>query len=144
MITIKIKLKMASNKVQTIFQPINAGSTMKKIIVYKKWKYLTQMLIFIIVDVIKILAGIYCVIILVDDVQIGVFVNYCLFACLFLESSLGLIMYVSILILTLIRHNFYLEWLRWMAAWYLKDSVDVLVTCDNPRVILEFKDISEV
>lgn len=128
----------------TVFRPINVGTGMRKIIVYNKWKFLLQIFLLIVIEIIKILSGIYCVIILIIEVKTNVYVNYCLFSLLFLESFLGLVTYIIISFFTLIRHNFYLEWIRWMAKWYLKESVNCIVTCDNPRVILEFEELDKV
>jgi hypothetical protein len=130
--------------IHTIFQPINARVGMRKIIVYSKWKHLLQIILLITIEIIKILSGIYCVIILVIEVKTNVYVNYCLFSLLFLESVLGLVVYIVVSFLILLRHNFYLEWIRWMAKWYLRDSVKCIVTCDNPRVILEFEELDKV
>ncbi len=130
--------------IRTVFQPINAGVGMRKIIVYNKWKHLLQIFFLIIIELIKILSGVYCVIILVIEVKTNVYVNYCLFSLLFLESLLGMLIYIVISFFTLVRHNFYLEWIRWMARWYLCDSVKCIVTCDNPRVILEFEELEKV
>lgn len=125
--------------ISTIFGPINASTSMRKIIHYKKSNYTLLMLFLALVEIIKILSGVYCVIILIIVVQNNVFVNYCLFALLFLESGSGLILYLIIAYFTITKKDFYPEWIEWMGKWYLHDSVKCTVMHIDSVVILEFK-----
>lgn len=122
--------------ISTIFRPVNTGIGMRKII--KNSNYVSLLLFIMLIEVIKILCGVYCVVILAIEVKTNVYVNYCLFALLFLESLLGFIIYFELLFFTLIRKNFFSQWLEWMGKWYLKNSVDCVVTHNKHTIILEF------
>jgi len=128
--------------ITTIFRPINTGVGMRKII--KKSNYALLLLFIMLIETTKILCGVYCVIVLAIEVETNVYVNYCLFALLFLESLLGLIIYSELLLFTLIRKNFFPLWLEWMGKWYLKNNVDCIVTYDKHAIVLEFVALDNV
>lgn len=128
--------------ISTIFSPVNVGTPMKKIIVHSFLSQTKTLLTLILLDVIKILSGIYCVVVLSYEVEVGVFLVYCVIALLFLESAIGIMVYSILLVLGTFRRDFYMQWLKWMAQIYLKDIVKCIVSCDPPRIIMEFEELN--
>lgn len=125
----------------TIFRPINLGVGMHKVVNYTKWNHVGILSALLILEIAKIFAGVYCILTLAIENIPGVWVIYWLLGALLLESGLGLLLYSIILICVLIYHNFYLNLLQSMGDWYLKDSINCIVSLDKNRIILEFQDL---
>ena len=123
--------------IKTIFGPVDLGQSTHKVVKYSIFKFLSLIFFILFLELIKIGSGIYCVYVLAVENIPDAFVNYCLFALLFLESFLGVVIYVVIILGTLFTRNFYPSWICWMSHWYLHNNCNIEVTYDPPRVSLK-------
>lgn len=130
----------------TITEPINVGVPMEKVIEYSAKKHIILLGSLVVIELIKMLSAIYCIVIMaVIFGKVGAFVNYCILALVIIEAWLGLFIYVIAIICICIKPNFFKYWMRWMAKWYLNNTVITEIyndPSDRRRLYLVFKKIT--
>lgn len=121
----------------TLDNPVNVGVGMHKLLHYNPLKHCFAIAIFMFIETIKILCGVYCIITLVLDVESteGTWIIYWLLGALLFESTLGLILYFVTFVGVLCIPNFFLNWLASIADWNISDVVEYEVKIDNNSVI---------
>jgi len=135
------KLSKTFDLLFTIFGPINLGVGLRKVILYSKWNHSGILLGLTILEVLKIVSGIYCILTLaIEDIP-NSWVIYWLLGALLVESSLGVMIYSFIMLCVLIYKDFYYNLLQNIGNWYLKDCVRCIVTKNGNRIFLEMEDL---
>lgn len=125
----------------TITHPINLGVPMRKVIYYTRMRHLLLVGFLLLLEDIKIMCAIFCIIDLNYQIQNGTYIIYCLLSLLLAESTLGLIIYFFRFILIATRKDFFIEWCTWMANWYISEIVKVHIYKINNNIYLEMTDI---
>lgn len=125
----------------TIFAPVNLGVGMRKVVKYSKFNHSSILAALSLLEILKICAGVYCILTLAIENIEGSWVIYWLLGALLIESGLGLIVYLCFMFCVIIYKNFYLNLLQTMSDWYLKDCVNCIVSLDKNRIILQFEDL---
>lgn len=125
----------------TINSPINLAIGMKKVINYKKIWHLAIICLLLLLEDIKILCAIFCIIDLNYTINQGVFVVYWVYALILLESCLGLILYFSGFVLVATKKDFYMRWCKWMCRWYVSDIVRTFIYKIDDNIYMEWQDL---
>ena len=128
--------------VSTIFEPVNLGRGMMKVVSYSKSGNFVSVFSLFLLELVKISCGVYCIVAITLEEINNVFVIYCLLGALLIESLLGTFLYFVFLVCLLVVDNFYVSLLKAMSKWYLSDSVNVEVTQEGKCVFLEMTQLS--
>ena len=127
----------------TIFEPINLGRGMKKVITYTRLNNCILTFSLGMIEIFKILAGVFCIVTLSVEEIPGTWVIYWVLGAMLLESFLGLILYVYFTFCVIFYKNFYMNLLRNLANWYLSESVKCEVSKQGKCLFLEFSQLDD-
>lgn len=125
----------------TLVSPINAGQRMRKIVYYRVLNHTLLLGSLILMEVVKILAAIFCIIDLAIEIKVGVFLNYVLLGILTTSSILGLFLYSTLIFHVMCVRDFYKNWLLWIGEWYLDDTIRVKIELVAHKLSMEFEEI---
>lgn len=124
--------------IKTIFGSINLAIPLEKRMKKSKIRFVIQICSLLLLDIVKILAAVYCIIALyVENIE-NVFVNYCLLALVLFESLIGVILYICYIILSSLEKDFMVSWLTWMGNWHLRTIVHCLVYPEGDNIVMKF------
>ena len=130
----------------SISQPviIEPGSRLVKVVNYRRRRHLLTLFSIIIIEIVKLLSGIFCVI----DLSImridNVFLNYFLLAFLLLESILGFVTYLSAFIMVCFNRDSYQRWLNYMCEAYVRNIVNCIIYSRGTRLYMEMSLIDNI
>lgn len=105
--------------ISTFDSLINLGQGCEKIYNFSRYKTIFYMSMMFLVELIKLLAGVYCFVILIVYDYTDVLVNLIVLGMLMFESFLGCYLYLLSNICILFIPNFFYRWLRNMAKYYI-------------------------
>ena len=125
----------------TLISPINTGTGMNKVINYNAKCHALMISFLILVEIIKILAAVYCIIALAIEVVDGVFLNYVLLGILTVNSLLAFVLYTTLFFHILLIDRFYEKWLIWFAEWYLQCIITVIISSVNNKLTMRFEEL---
>ena len=86
---------------------------------YTWYKHFILFFSLFLIDILKIISGIYCVVYLFIYVKSGIFLNVAVLCMLFLESIIAIPIYIIFCIGLLLKRKFFVIWLRWMCNRYI-------------------------
>jgi len=129
--------------IDCITQPMNAAVGIKRSIPYNRTKHIISGFGFLIIEVLKILSAIYCIIHLSIEIKDGVLINYIAFAMLLFESSLGVYLYIFCSLCILFHKNFFKKWLKWMCKWYFSGIMKSTVKFNGTFLTIEVRDLRD-
>lgn len=127
----------------TLTSPVNIGQRLCKVLYYRRYNHLIQVGFLCFFEVTKILASVYCLVILAIEIQRQVFLNYVLFGILITSSLLGTFLYFPMFLNILLVSNFYYRILIEFSNWYLACVVNVCVKKDKNRITVEYLSLRE-
>lgn len=129
--------------IDCITQPMNAAVGIKRTIPYRRYKHTFSTLGFLMIEILKILSAIYCIIVLSLENTVGLVINYIMFAMLLFESSLGLYIHIISTFCLLAHKRFFKKWLKWMCKWYFSGIMKSNVRYDGTFLTIEVRDLKD-
>lgn len=107
------------NIISKVIGPIDKGGIDEVVPRYTWYKHFGLMFFLFMLDVLKILAGVYCVVYLFVVTKTGIFLNIAVLCMLFFESLVAMPIYIIFCVGLLYDHKFFVKWLRWMCNRYI-------------------------
>lgn len=126
--------------IDCITKPMNSMVGIKRTIPYRRFKHVKSAIGFILVEILKILSAIYCIIFLETQIKIGVIINYIIFAMLLFESGLGTYLHTISAICLILHRNFFKKWLKWMCKSYFSKIMHYEVKLVNNLLTIEVRE----
>ena len=123
---------------------LKPGRRELKVIYYNKYKHILTLSFLDLLELIKVGAGIFCVYDLIKLNPFGVFINYCLFALLSVETGIGIITYSNAIFLLIVKQDAFITWLNYIAEHYIRDTCSCTFTHINGRIYREYGMLDDV
>lgn len=120
------------------------GNRIVKVVNYKRRKHLITLFVIIVIEIIKLLSGVFCVIDLSIMKLDNVYLNYFILAFLLLESTLGFATYGSAFLMVCIDKDSYYRWLNYMCEAYIRSVVNCIIYSRGTRLYMEMSLIDNI
>lgn len=125
------------NLIKKVIGPINKGGLDETVHDYGWIKHFIVMFSLLIIDLMKILSGVYCFVYLFVVVKTQIFLNIAVLCMLFFESIAAMPIYMIFCMGLIYNHKFYEKWLKWMCKRYISKVMSYEVKIKNGTLTIK-------